>query len=92
MLQDFLFPYHASGMMAWDGDYSYLYDQFDPKFMSMRGGDGEYIRKRVKADTFQNLFPEKIVSKKVHSLEERQKASVICYHGKPRPHEVNWSI
>ena len=94
MLQDFIQPYHASGMMAWDGDYSYLYHDFTLKHIEQykRGGDGEYIRKRVNADTFQHLFPGQVASHKMHDLKQRQDARVICYHGSPRPHETGWGI
>lgn len=94
MLQDFIQPYNASGMMAWDGDYSNLYHEFKPGHIEQykRGGDGEYIRKRINADTFQNLFPELIASHKMHNLKQRTEARVICYHGHPRPAQTGWSI
>jgi hypothetical protein len=95
MLQDFMFPDQcASGVMAWDGDYSHIYENFDvsmienylkrPKF-----GDQGYISEQVKADTFQSLFPGQIMSRKMH--RHRESARVVCYHGHPRPHQTGWA-
>jgi hypothetical protein len=39
---------------------------------------------------FQDLFPGEFVSFKAH--KHRQGASVICYHGKPRPRDTGWAI
>lgn len=92
----------ASGMLAWQGNYSRLYDSFSsdliPKYMDhARGaaggpwGDGGYISDHVEHEIFQDLFPGQIVSYKWQRKTERQGARVVCYHGPPRPHETGWA-
>lgn len=96
MLTDFMFPNQfASGVMAWDGDYSRIYKNFDvsmipqyakrPKF-----GDQGYISEHVNPESFQGILPGQIMSRKMH--RNRQSARVVCYHGPPRPHETGWAI
>lgn len=99
MLRDFNRPsFYASGVMAWEGDYSHLYTGFDLERCGKYGrlplwGDGGYIQDHLmKANTpvefFQDLFPGQIVSYKKEL--NRAEARVVCYHGKPRPHETGW--
>ena len=41
---------------------------------------------------FQKLKANSVVSFKLHCKnKEPKEASVICYHGKPKPHETNWA-
>jgi len=43
------------------------------------------------ADIWQDLYPEKIISYKVHvtkNIKTLDNASIVCFHGKPKPHEV----
>ena len=100
MLQDFLYPKsptpYGSGLMFWDGDYSYLYERFrqDPElYMGQyrKGGDQRYIYENLgfMPQTFQELLPNKVVSRKVH--KNRENASVVCYHGRPKPHQTGWA-
>lgn len=94
MLRGFSHPDSpASGVMAWHGDYSYLRDAFDPERDYPGHGDQGYIGHmlRHEPDLFQDLFPGRIVSRKqpaTRSADER----VVCFHGKPRPHQVGWNI
>lgn len=39
----------------------------------------------------QHRFPGKVVSYKSSNLEQRKRASIICFHGKPRPKDLHWS-
>lgn len=98
MLSDLLFPVRpASGVMAWSGDFSYLADGFD---MSQAEdyrktecwGDQGWITKQLGFDParFQDLFPGMIVSRKRSTDDQKRAASIICYHGKPRPHQTGW--
>lgn len=93
MLQDFMCDRFASGVMAWDGDHSHIFREFDPEmipdYRGPRHGDQAYISERVNPETFQSLFPGQIVSRKIH--KDRSSARVICYHGKPKPHETGWA-
>ena len=98
MLRDFNYDYGASGVMAWDGDYSYLMDDFKPVMAAeymVRGvkwGDQGWINERLKepAAFFQDRFPGLIVSRKTKDMKARFAATVLCYHGQPRPHITGW--
>lgn len=101
MLSDFTRPKEvASGVMAWDGDYSYLYQTFashPQKWQKMypQRGDGLFIADHLRETPYrwQELVPRQIVSYKVHRRKgQGQDASVVCFHGNPRPHEVNWHV
>jgi len=91
----------ASGIMAWSGDYSHLLYDFDKReidrYTPLKGGklgDQAYIADRLgfQPDYVQDLFPELTCSHKWDTLETRQNRPVVCYHGKPRPHETEWEI
>ncbi len=95
----------ASGVMAWNGDFSWLTRAFDPAVHipyysdAARGsaggpwGDGGYIAESLdrKPEILQEHFPGMIVSYKWQSPEERKDASIVCYHGPPRPPETGWA-
>lgn len=89
----------ASGVMAWQGDYSHIYYDFNlnmiDKFKTrMSWGDQGYIAQALRKEPqyFQELFPGLITSRKFHSKDEINKSSVLCYHGKPRPADTGWSL
>lgn len=99
MLSDFYKPrFPASGVMAWSGDWSRLYEAFarDPKrhmetyCATGRWGDQGFIAHHLGEDParFQTLFPGQVLSRKVGG--DRSDARIICSHGRPRPHEVGW--
>lgn len=98
MLSDLLFPARpASGVMAWEGDYSYLADGFDMAVaedyrVTECWGDQGWIMRRLgfEPDRFQSLYPGMIASRKKSTAGERRNASIICYHGRPRPHTTGW--
>lgn len=57
-------------------------------------GDGGFLSQfwKQKADRWQDVLPGKIVSYKNHCKQEAPKeASVICYHGQPRPRQTGWA-
>lgn len=98
MLSDFMTGVPASGVMAWKGDYQYLFDEYDPSMdvdfrVTNSLGDQGYIAKhlRVKPRSFQQMFPGRICSYKIHP-QEKYDASIVCFHGRPRPRAVNWDI
>jgi hypothetical protein len=70
----------------------------DPEYhMRKHGGngDGGFLSQfwKHKAARWQEELPGKIVSYKVHWRKgEGRDASVVCFHGKPRPRDLNWSI
>lgn len=88
----------ASGLMAWEGDHSYLYEEFkaDPvghmkKHMRPSSwGDQGFIEEhlRVPPIYLQDHYGNRIVSFKKDVLsggELRAEPSIICFHGNPRP-------
>lgn len=87
----------ASGFLAWDGreDLSYLVDEFDPATAHPRGDQmflQEHLRRPV---TFiDDIFPGRWVSYKYHVRGKGipWNASIIAFHGRPRPHQVNWRV
>lgn len=97
MLSDFFRPQDpASGVMAWHGDYSRLFhgfslDQIDQFKVTGCWGDQGYIAQHVQPERLPDLFPGMFASYKASSPAEKQRAAVICFHGHPRPHEVNWN-
>lgn len=92
MLTDFTRPDRpASGVMAWHGDYSFLLTEYEPGKAYPGHGDQGYIGSRVDADRFQDIFPEQIVSRKVRRTRNPNER-LVCFHGEPRPHKVNWKI
>lgn len=92
ILRDFYrFDGFGSGVMMWQGDYSHIWDLWDLAGRpEISGGDQAWIELRLeKPDLWQEIFPGKFVSYKAHSANKIPKgAAVICFHGKPRPHEV----
>lgn len=98
MLSDFYAPQRpASGVMAFNGDYRRILDGFGMDKASKykttaKWGDQGLISEYVNPARFDGLFPGMIASYKANNLEERNAASVVCFHGKPRPHEVNWCV
>lgn len=98
MLSDFYKPRRpASGVLAFDGDYKYILDEFsmdqaEHYKVPQRWGDQGWLSERVEPERWQDILPSAIVSYKASTKDQRQAASVICYHGKPRPHETGWAI
>jgi hypothetical protein len=86
-------------MMAWEngGMYSFIYDQFSADdIMRFPGGDQEYISNALAAnhkspnffqDTFKGIYSYKRECR--HSVPVD--ARIICFHGRPRPSQVNAS-
>lgn len=56
-------------------------------------GDGDFLRAVWGTTRFwQDDYPGKVVSFKVHCKGGvPEGAAVICYHGRPRPHETGWA-
>lgn len=86
----------ASGMMAWknDNSFSSIFDQFDIKKIDKYSkGDQEYISKCLKKNGkevkfFQNLFSGIYSYKRNCKNGLHEDARIICFHGKPRLHEI----
>ncbi len=88
----------ASGLMFWRGDALDLYETFraDPaQHMSLNRtpqhwGDGGFIARHAEPPTFwQDVLPGAVVSWKKHCAGGVPAgARVVCFHGAPRPWEV----
>lgn len=98
MLKGFLSGEPASGVMAWTGDYRYIANQYSPDandfYKSLkRLGDQGFIADYLgfKPDYFQDLFPERFCSYKLQK-DKNKTSDVVCFHGKPRPRDVEWKI
>lgn len=83
----------ASGILAFEaGKYTKIWDKWvqigRPK---LSGGDQMFINMMIpEGARLQDLFPNKIYSYKVHGVPKD--AAVVCFHGKPRPHELQREI
>lgn len=88
----------GSGLMAWRGDLSWLCRKFEadpagymaacntPRWFGDQGFVDRYIGAR---DYWQSVTPGAVVSYKKHCRDGvPEGARVVCYHGKPRPWEV----
>lgn len=91
MLSDFYTGKPASGVMAWDGDYSFLMNDYRHGQSYPGHGDQGYIGSKVEPERFQDLFPRQVTSRKVKNTRNPNER-IVCFHGKPRPHEVDWTI
>ena len=86
----------ASGMMAWknDGTFSFLFNQFEPSSIeNYSRGDQEYISEALKnnkkkPEFFQDLFSGIYSYKRNCKNGLPEDARVVCFHGKPRLHEI----
>jgi len=82
----------ASGVMAWNGDYSNIYLEYaeKPKF---RGGDQRYIQHQVKE-------PIKVIQRGLNVASYKwecldgvpENTNIVCFHGNPRPRDINWEL
>lgn len=91
----------GSGLMAWGRDLSGLYNEFmrDPQrhmrecVTSEMWGDQGFIQAHYAGhmDRFQDLFPGQVVSFKtdLHRGDPRRDNRIVCFHGKPKPQDVN---
>jgi predicted O-methyltransferase YrrM len=82
---------YASGVMAWNGDFSYVLDEF--KSTEGFRGDQDYITAKLKEheanlDYVNDVLPG-IVSYKFHCQKGiKPDTTICCFHGRPRPREV----
>ena len=105
MLRDFYHPERAaSGLMAWnaDLDWSHLTHGFtrqaSAQYMTKeRWGDQGWVSERLldRPLLLQDQFPGRIASYKVERKKQGKMpdtASIICFHGKPRPADIGWRL
>lgn len=89
----------GSGMMSWASDMSRLYRTFAerPGFWQDRChrlGDQGFIEQTFTvAGKWQTILPGQVVSYKKHAKDGvPDDARVICFHGKPKPRDIAWTI
>jgi len=75
-----------SSIMYSDGSHGWLYEQFRDKPEYLSGGDQIYVEKYVKNPTFWQDITDEVTSYKVPNGNDDP--SVVIFHGKPRPWEV----
>ena len=84
-----------SGIMAWNGDWSWLYNEFRYERESHRlRGEEDYTNSQFKVNgitpkAIQDVYPF-VYSWKRHCVGNGipEDCKVLVFHGKPRPHEV----
>jgi hypothetical protein len=87
---NWMFAGNQSGVMAWESGFGQeIWDAFEAQgFPDVRGGDQAFINSlKLGPDVFQKMFPDKIVSFKGSRGEKPEQASIVCFHGLPRPHQ-----
>jgi hypothetical protein len=97
---------NSSVMAFWSDRFREIHDTFFihpdfhmgqfKKWPAMWGDQGfiQWVLKEryhLGHNSLQLMFPNHFVSYKVADIPEREAASVICFHGSPKPHERNWS-
>ena len=103
-LRGFKGEWSATGVLAWGGDQSHIYDRFvratqEGTFMGSTGlmvDRHRYASDQLFIDAFgfiqqriQDFFPG-VYSYKHHCKNGLPAdANVVCFHGKPRPHELH---
>jgi len=88
----------GSGVMAWKSDsVNFIYNDFDISQISPHFGDQAYISRSL-TDNGVNYQPLQDVVSGIYSYKREcsrkgppSDARIICFHGRPRVHEVNES-
>lgn len=92
ILRDFYRPEgYGSGVMLWNKAPD-LWDEWNKAGKPDHGlGDQGFVEKRIKnALRLQDLFPQKFVSFKADCSEKiPEGAAVVCFHGVPKPHQLD---
>lgn len=90
LLNDFNNDTLATGLMIWKAEKNYqIWEKYEkmnyPKYFN---GDGQFFNDNYEADKINSFF-KGIYSFKNHCLNDIPKdARIICFHGKPKNHEV----
>lgn len=91
MIENFYDPGYGSGLMSWPSGFGErVWENYERQGKPQQGGDQGFISQASGgAVKLQTVVPG-IYSYKVHCQNEApEDASVVCFHGRPRPHEVN---
>lgn len=87
----------ASGIMVWNGDWSWLYEEFNYKESIRKGlrGDENYtlqalasrgMKPRILQDVYSDFCSYKQSIQGTGTFPDD--VAVVVFHGKPRPHEI----
>lgn len=92
ILRDFYRPDgYGSGVMMWNQPrHDIWFDWLKAGTPNHPLGDQGWMEQKVKnADRFQDLFPDKFISYKVHCANDvlPKKAAVLSFHGVPKPED-----
>lgn len=92
ILRDFYRPDGLqSAFMAWEANtYSEIWESWvDVDMPLLPGGDQDWIENVLfNYHVWQTLYPEKFISYKVSNGVIPHKASVVKFHGEPKPHQI----
>jgi hypothetical protein len=105
ILQDFYRPDgYGSGLMAWrPAAVNHMWTNYTQGYKSRYGDQGWCEQQYPGADLWQQMYPEKIISYKVHivgkgRLRSRthtnnigtiESSSIVCFHGRPLPQDCS---
>lgn len=83
----------ASGIMAWNGDFSYVRNNFNISMIKFFKGDQDYIQKELlnagEEIGYVDNFLKNIKSYRWHCRKSiPNNISICCFHGNPRPKQV----
>ena len=85
------FDGYQSGLMAWRaGTQTHIWEAYKAAGCpEVRGGDQAFINSLgVEPDTWQAMFPRRVVSYKAEGGKLPEGTSAVCFHGVPRPHQI----
>lgn len=99
----------GSGLMSWRPPaVDHMWKNYPRGHKCPHGDQGWPEQQYPNADIWQEKYPEKVISYKVHIVNQGRQpspkftkhggtldtASIVCFHGKPLPHEVReqWMI
>ena len=91
--------------MSWRPAYANFLHESYPRHYKCKYGDQGWLeekRKELNPDIWQEEFPYKVISYKVHVQDKNKlrnptftnnpgtldSSSIVCFHGKPLPHEA----
>jgi hypothetical protein len=95
VLEDVLHGGHhvGSGVMAWrGGQCAKIWASYAAAgYPDVDGGDQLWIEREMgsSADRLQDLYPNQIASYKVSDGVLAPQTRLVCFHGQPRPHDIN---
>lgn len=95
---------YGSGLMGWRPQaVNHMWLNYTHGYRAPHGDQGWCEQQYPGADLWQDLYPEKIISYKVHIKNKGvvrnaaytkdkgslESSSIVCFHGRPNPHEIS---